>query len=131
MTIDLDKLEALAKAATPGPWGIKRGYCLYDNRDMHVVSAWETYSGSLGLAIYSDEAMANAKFLEAANPAAVLELIAELRKAIAAQEWIAQRIVGHHDACVHPCKCDGCPPCEAECVKCWLNAAREAVEEKK
>ena len=61
----------------------------------------------------------------------VLELVAELRKAMAAQEWIAQTIVCRHDACAYPCKCGGRPPCEAECVKCWLEAARDAVEEQK
>lgn len=95
----LDALEAAAKAATPGPWRIKRGYCLYDERDMHVVSAWENYSGSLGLNITSEEAMANARFLELTNPAAILELIAELRKEqwyvqiwIARAFWLAQQL---------------------------------------
>ena len=89
---ELSSLEAAAKAATPGPWHIKRGYCLYDSRDMHIVSAWENYSGSLGLTIDSDEAMANAKFLEATNPAAILSLVAELRQAKAERDWLADHI---------------------------------------
>lgn len=97
MTIDLDSLESAAKAATPGPWHIKRGYCLYDNRDMHVVSAWENYSGSLGLAIYPDEAMANAKFLEAVNPAAILELVAEFRKVRAERDFLRDYVESNHE----------------------------------
>lgn len=76
---ELSALESLARAATPGPWHIKRGYCLYDERDMHVVSAWENYSGSKEMTIDCEEAYANARFLELTNPATVLELLAELR----------------------------------------------------
>lgn len=86
--IDLDKLEQLALAATPGPWlhrhdpgnpvgcqhGIKlpgeHGYwvadCL-DNADRNTVG------GHAG--------MRNAAYIAAANPAAVLELIRRLRAA--------------------------------------------------
>ena len=67
------------------------------------------------------------KFTLGSIPDTVLGLIAELRKAKAAQEWIVQRVVANNDACVHPCKCNGCPPSEEECVKCWLNAAKEAT----
>lgn len=48
------------------------------------------------------------------------------------RDWLVERVVRRHDACAYPCKCAGCPPpCEAECIKCWLKAASEAVEEKK
>ena len=127
---ELSVLEAAARAATPGPWHIKRGYCLYDERDMHIVSAWENYSGSLGLAIDSHQAMANAMFLEDTNPAAILELIAELRQARAERDWLAEQIGGNLP----------CPPysivideadCDNECCEdCWLQAAKEAVCQK-
>ena len=129
---ELDELEAKAKAATPGPWHIKRGYCLYDERDMHVVSAWENYCNSLRLTIDSDEAMANAMFLQAANPAEILDLIAELRQARAERDWLAHNFVRKNCPSVRQwekCNIDSDEYPEA-CVTCWLKAAKEATCQK-
>lgn len=54
--IDLDKLEQLAKAATPGPW-IDFQHRQEDKAESVV-----------------------AEFISAANPAAIMELIAEIRR---------------------------------------------------
>jgi hypothetical protein len=64
MTIDLDKLKAAALAATPGPWN----------------------AGTHAMVLAGDEvridcdAQVDADFIAAANPAAVLELIAEVER---------------------------------------------------
>lgn len=80
----LDELEALAKAATPGPWVVDGDECVRaeDLRILYDNSCRDDENGT-----------ANAAFVSAANPAAVLDLIARLRAAEAdAQrlDWLAQ-----------------------------------------
>lgn len=92
---DLDKLEALAKAATPGPW-FQCGLPWFDagsgvlagSPDPHIgmmivdTEAWdgereefaEHYDGEVAS---SD---ADAAFIAAANPATILDLIASARR---------------------------------------------------
>jgi hypothetical protein len=77
MTINLDALEQLARAATPGPWhavqGVKPNERAVTNRN----GAWfaELCDGSTRA---ND---ADAAFIAAANPAAVIELVQRLRAA--------------------------------------------------
>ena len=82
--LDLDKLEALARAATPGPWGLAKitdrsieHLCPVD-RDrlslLTVVHEGETPYG----AVYRDE---DANFVAAIHPEQVLTLIALARRA--------------------------------------------------
>ena len=71
--LDLDDLEAKAKAATPGPWrcGYEPGFCgeLIDPTGEMIAS-------------FADEPTArDSDFIAAANPSAVLDLIRELREA--------------------------------------------------
>lgn len=87
--IDLDKLEALAKAATPGPWrecGHDRGGCKCaliwcPERDELVAEAWK---GDDMVPRAVVEPAVNAAYIAAANPAAILELIALARAGSAA-----------------------------------------------
>ena len=80
MSIDLDLLEALAKAATPGPWENAAGYKIeVAATGTHCASAWERYTYEPDKKITSEKAQANATYIAAANPAVLLELIAELR----------------------------------------------------
>jgi hypothetical protein len=85
----LDKLEALARAATPGEWkredrtvyvlepdGWRKGVEQFRNRFSCSVSRD-------GSSIPQDELQANAEFIAAANPATILALIALARKAAA------------------------------------------------
>jgi hypothetical protein len=81
--MDIDKLKALALAATPGPWMRLFGErTLYDRME----------DGCRGNAIvradlaYSKQDADNLDFIAAANPATVLELIAEVEKLRAAIE---------------------------------------------
>ena len=74
--LDLESLEAKAKAATPGPWryGYEPGFCgeLIDPIGEMIAS-------------FADEPAArDANFIAAANPKAILALIRELREARAA-----------------------------------------------
>jgi hypothetical protein len=87
--VDLDKLEALARAATPGDWQ-------HTDRTVYVLEhhSWRkgveqmrnrfscTMSGD-GSGLPQAELDANAEFIAAANPAAVLDLIALARRAAA------------------------------------------------
>lgn len=79
---DLQKLKAFARAATPGPWEADhRGVFTSDptvgilNRVCHV-------TGTTG---YAETEQENAKFIAAANPVVILELIERLEKAEATQ----------------------------------------------
>lgn len=58
----LDALEAAAKAATPGPWGYDEA-----DEDMAVLGA-------------ESQLVKDAAYIAAANPSAILSLIAELRQ---------------------------------------------------
>ena len=86
MTLDLDQLEALAKAATPGPWtacdygsydGKAEGWYVDTTADKADIAPdaggiqpnhWDTGRGRRDM-----------QFIAAANPEAVLALIAEVR----------------------------------------------------
>jgi hypothetical protein len=71
--IDIDALEALAKAATPGPWeGSAYGGVHPTGRGGSIVTAL-TKSGMY------DGWAGNAPYIAAANPTAILALVAEVR----------------------------------------------------
>lgn len=73
------------------------------------------------------EALANAAFAVAMNPATVLELIAELRQTRNERDWLAERIAFDGVSCpVEPNVCPG--TCEDH-IRCWLEAAHNAVKE--
>lgn len=86
--VDLDKLEALAKAATPGPW--ERGDGKSNGNDLMVYG--EDYAGAAIVEMRSsanftprERRIQNLDFIAAANPATVLSLIAQARAAAPAQ----------------------------------------------
>lgn len=78
MTIDLDYLESTAKAATQGPW-LERHEDVYSEVDAHVAFCPTVCSSAPERCISKEQAESNAAYIAAANPAVVLELIAELR----------------------------------------------------
>lgn len=77
--VDLDALEALAKAATPGPWFASRPGKRYEEGH-HVWSKREPEEpDSHDIATYC-WGQEEAEFIAAADPSTVLALIAELRQ---------------------------------------------------
>ena len=76
---DLDRLEALARAATPGPWKKDSSYTIGPVSDEDD----QSYGFVIPLAdVYGDNRTPDAAFIAAANPAAVLALISLARKAL-------------------------------------------------
>lgn len=74
--VDLNKLEQLARAATPGPWA---HVPVYPNGFTGTAqSGWTVANGYDRLAELDIVREADAAFIAAANPAAVLELLAEI-----------------------------------------------------
>lgn len=79
---ELQKLKELALAATPGPW--IRTICDHKNYTQHAASVMSTGCDEIGYPVIADIPPrtthgthdANADFIAAANPAAILELIA-------------------------------------------------------
>jgi len=123
---EFSALEAAAKAATPGPWEesfddvlVHRYAILCECRTLKIKNVHIDMDGKK-----------NAAYIAAANPAAILELIAELRQARAERNALINYIVEH----------GGCPisiwdKCPAEqddpilCKDCWLkSAAKEATK---
>ncbi|SEE39381.1 hypothetical protein [Pseudomonas coleopterorum] len=72
---DYSELKRLAEAATPGPWSTEANelYWLEDGYTKHLM---ETFDGSD--ICHDAEHPDNLKFIAAANPAAVLDLISEV-----------------------------------------------------
>ena len=90
MTLDLDHLEALAKAATPGPYEVQTHYGeerLVDEMTDHTFSCVRQEGGSFedDIAHFHGEDCtgiddeANARYFAALDPESILALIAEVR----------------------------------------------------
>ena len=77
--IDINELRRLAQAATPGPWQFWHGWVAanIDNDGGVVVAERPTPSGGK----YQAKVDANFKFIAAANPATVIELLDRLEAA--------------------------------------------------
>lgn len=84
---DLDKLEALAKAATPGPW--EQSHREGDDEmyrtqvytaDGETIASLAWYPKDMGGGRIGTYREANAAFMAAANPATILDLIASARR---------------------------------------------------
>jgi hypothetical protein len=82
--IDIDALEALAKAATPGPWTVDEE-CLTDRGCLYVAKGKPGDLRGRVLEVFKNclvrdaQRASNADFIAAANPDAILVLIAEVR----------------------------------------------------
>ena len=130
MEVDLNELERLAKAATPGPWDLEpirsegcygsgpncsTGFDSYEiradgsvlldalNSDAALVS--EDWDGG-ALYAWDEIGQRNLSFIAAANPVVVLELVRRLREAegyVTALRYIAWESSGYMDA-VHIAK---------------------------
>ena len=77
--MNIEELKRMAEAATPGPWDEGDGHCLIvDANNGFVAQAYGERRRT---------EMANAAFIAAANPAAVLELIRQRDELRKATEW--------------------------------------------
>jgi hypothetical protein len=92
--LDLDKLEALARAATPGPWKMATDWnraAVYADHSPYkrvVCSGNQNNSGRYSQEDWSGADWSDAAFIARANPAAVLALIALARRAAPALQVI-------------------------------------------
>ena len=109
---ELNALEAAAKAATPGPWVRDGSLSIYGphlQQSQHSngrifianVSAGRNRDdpafGDDGSSITGD-GHADAAYIAAANPAAILDLIAELRQTRAEMDFILEQVDEIFDA---------------------------------
>jgi hypothetical protein len=84
MTVDLDKLEAAAKAATPGEWQFHATGCIrvcIDDFCVPIADMRAPYRKLVGIVRGYKEEQRNGEFIALANPAAILELVKRVRKA--------------------------------------------------
>lgn len=117
---ELSELEAKAKAATPGPWKYEDPIIV---RELSEIS-WQ------GVDIDKRQNMA---FIATANPAAILELIAELRQTKAERDWLAKQLE-NQAICLKKeysddelCRLHSCFCYKIETKTAWLEAAKEAT----
>ena len=102
---ELDALEAAAKAATPGPWE-------YNSRRKEI---WAINSRHTPIVEVGTYGQWNVDYIVAANPAAVLELIEELRQTMKERDWLADKLES----------------IEWPLLTTWIEAAKEAICQKK
>ena len=83
MTISLDKLAELAKAATPGPWHVEEDI---DPPTYWVIGAnrEERKDGAVALGYNSNNDANDVPYIAACDPATILKLLAVVK---AAKEW--------------------------------------------
>ena len=80
------ELKALAEKATPGPW-MSEGHTIFSLMHFGWRKGVEQFKNRFWMPVYKDcecpeeERKANVDFVTAANPAAILELIAQLEDA--------------------------------------------------
>ena len=117
---ELSALESAARAATPGPW--EESPNPFFIHDGHFTVA-EVMSHNPG----DDSA-----YIAAANPAAVLELIAMVRSLQNERDYLAEHrpvrycpTLQKWETCDLP-NFDG-PYLPLKCFQCWKESAREAV----
>lgn len=121
MTVDLDKLAELARAATPGPVHAENVVNGSGSRMTGVYKTAMLDTGpSQGTPIayfprFSDEMNADAVFFAAANPAAVIELLARVRAAEAALHDISDSVPARGDH-------------GGDCAYCGAIAAMDVIE---
>lgn len=84
MSDDLDRLDKLAEAATPGPWA-------WHSRQTVDGDSWAVFDCTdHALAVNRDGWVPDAEFIAAANPTVVRELIKRVRKAARAHRLVAK-----------------------------------------
>lgn len=98
LTPEQETLRQAAMAATPGPWdfdtadtpfriagGEVVGGDPLPYGDVYTAQEWETPEGSEVLVVAQEIGVANGRFIAAANPSAILALLAQLEATITPQ----------------------------------------------
>ena len=81
--VDLVRLEELAKAATPGPWKqhlVDDTTVICPQRDICCTFAEGGLNDDVDFSSDTEQREADAAFIAAANPATILELLAEIER---------------------------------------------------
>ena len=101
--IDINKLRQLAQAATPGPWKMlpvgdgRQKFAVADSEFLSILTVTDEGGATFGT-VYDDD---DARFIAAANPAAITELIDRLEaaeKEIESWKGLAQQFGNEADA---------------------------------
>lgn len=115
--VDIDELERLALAATPGPWwqnpDAGNQVCLGDVNGIDIC-----FVAGPG----DDWSEANQAFIAAANPAVILGLVAEVRRLRAAKEWAEWTASFRH-------ACEALESHNDDCLECEEHDDRGDCEE--
>lgn len=116
--IDLEELERLAKAATPGPWKVD------DLNNIRIAPKGRPIVATIHDCEDYLPRMADAQYITAACNA-VPELIQRIRELEAEVDLLARKIAFHNNKCNCSIKCN----CGID-VKYWRKWAREKREER-
>lgn len=124
MAIDLDELERLAKAATPGPWE----YRLVGRQANIIMADTEPLCATK----YSHNKSHDAAYIVAACNA-VPELVARIRELERQREFFIEALDKEH-LCPRICWPDGSSADMQNCIEmnakaCWIRAYKQAAKE--
>lgn len=111
MTIDLDSLEAKARAATPGPWHLWGSDAVTIEASTFIATASDTRP--------MPQQQADAAFIAAASPDVVLALVERVRAAEA--HWSDCAVNNEPAQPVAPCNCGRVNPSTG-----WMSRAKDA-----
>ena len=94
MIININELRRLAQAATPGPWKMlpvgdgRQKFAVADSEFLSILTVTDEGGATFGT-VYDD---ADAKFIAAANPAAISELIDRIETAEKERDVLRDRL---------------------------------------
>ena len=90
MNVDIEELKRLAEAATMGPWKVDKWLGARSN---DWIVAYDAGDKGRGLAVVNSiYSLSDAKYIAAANPAAILELIRQRDELLAALDQERKRL---------------------------------------
>lgn len=118
----LDRIRALAKEATPGPW-ICYGFTGNNGSALRTVSR-EDFEKICELPNLMNTP-ANAAYIAAMHPGMAMALVDEIERLGEEADWLAKQLTKFDEIpCPeHPCSRSG----ENGCLQCWREAARQAI----
>lgn len=118
----IDKLEELAGKATQGEWIVSNSNFLIGDANNLLIA------NSLCETRGQDQSRANARFIAAANPQTIREMIAELRRLEKEADWLAAILAGNLKI---QGKRDGLNDPAGGHKDYWRNRVKKAISEDK